>query len=171
MSSGGRREGAGRPSGTGKFFEQTKAIRVPVSMVDRVIEYAHAGGFSIPLYGGKVSAGIPTDTDDHIEGRVNLSELLVRDPSETFCVKVSGYSMINAGIHPDDILVVDRSLQVRHGKIIIAAVDGELTVKRLFRKQGEIRLMPENDEFSPIEIASNKHLHVWGVVTNVIHSV
>lgn len=171
MPRGGKRSGAGRPKGTGKYSEPTKAIRVPESMVERILEFAHSGGFKLPLYGGKVAAGCPAPTDDYIEGMLDLSEHLIHDPASTFFVRVTGYSMINSGIHPDDILIVDRSLEAHHGKIVIAAVDGELTVKRLYKKQGRVRLMPENDEFEPIEIGPEETLHIWGVVTNVIHTV
>lgn len=171
MPRGGKRPGAGRPKGTGKFSESTKAIRVPESMVDRILEYAHSGGFQLPIYGGKVAAGCPAPTDDYIEGMMDLTEHLINDPASTFFVRVTGYSMINAGIHPDDILVVDRSLTPRHGKIVIAAVEGELTVKRLYQKDEKVRLMPENDEFAPIDISAEQALHIWGVVTNVIHTV
>ncbi len=171
MPRGGKRSGAGRPKGTGKYSEPTKAIRVPESMVERILEFARSGGFKLPLYGGKVAAGCPAPTDDYIEGMLDLSEQLIRDPASTFFVRVTGYSMINAGIHPDDILIVDRSIEARHGKIIIAAIDGELTVKRLHKKAGEVRLMPENDDFKPIEIDPEETLHIWGTVTNVIHTV
>ena len=171
MPRGGKRAGAGRPKGTGKFSESTKAIRVPESMVDRILEYAHSGGFKLPIYGGKVAAGCPAPTDDYIEGMMDLTEHLINDPSTTFFVRVTGYSMINAGIHPEDILVVDRSLEPRHGKIVIAAVEGELTVKRLYKKNNQVRLMPENEDFEPIEIGPEEALHIWGVVTNVIHTV
>jgi len=171
MPRGGKRPGAGRPKGTGKYSESTRAIRVPESMVDRILEYAHSGGFKLPLYGGKVAAGSPAPTDDYIEGMMDLTEHLINDPATTFFVRVTGYSMINAGIHPDDILVVDRSLEPRHGKIVIAAVEGELTVKRLYKKNRTVRLLPENDEFEPIDIAPDEVLHIWGVVTNVIHTV
>ena len=171
MPRGGKRAGAGRPKGTGKYAESTRAIRVPESMVERILEYAHSGGFKLPLYGGKVAAGSPAPTDDYIEGMMDLTEHLINDPATTFFVRVTGYSMINAGIHPDDILVVDRSLEPRHGKIVIAAVEGELTVKRLYKKNRTVRLMPENDEFEAINIAPDEVLHIWGVVTNVIHTV
>ena len=171
MPRGGKRPGAGRPKGTGKYSESTRAIRVPESMVDRILEYAHSGGFKLPLYGGKVAAGSPAPTDDYIEGMMDLTEHLINDPATTFFVRVTGYSMINAGIHPDDILVVDRSLEPRHGKIVIAAVEGELTVKRLYKKNRTVRLLPENDEFEAIDIAPDEVLHIWGVVTNVIHTV
>lgn len=171
MPRGGKRPGAGRPRGTGKYSESTRAIRVPESMVDRILEFAHSGGFKLPLYGGKVAAGSPAPTDDYIEGMMDLTEHLINDPATTFFVRVTGYSMLNAGIHPDDILVVDRSLTPRHGKIVIAAVEGELTVKRLYQKDNVVRLMPENDEFQPIDIRPDETLHIWGVVTNVIHTV
>ncbi len=171
MPRGGKRQGAGRPKGTGKYSESTKAIRVPESMVERILEYARSGGFKLPVYGGKVAAGCPAPTDDYIEGMMDLAEYLIQDPAATFFVRVTGYSMINAGIHPDDILVVDRSLEPRHGKIVIAALDGELTVKRLDKKKGRVRLLPENDDFNPIDISPEETLHIWGVVTNVIHSV
>lgn len=171
MPRGGKRSGAGRPKGTGKYSESTRAIRVPESMVERILEFARSGGFKLPLYGGKVAAGCPAPTDDYIEGMLDLSEHLIHDPASTFFVRVTGYSMINSGIHPDDILIVDRSLEARHGKIVIAAVEGELTVKRLYKKQGQVRLMPENDDFEAIEIGAEETLHIWGVVTNVIHTL
>jgi len=171
MARGGKRQGAGRPKGTGKFSESTKAIRVPESMVERILEYAHSGGFKIPLYGGKVAAGCPAPTDDYIEDQIDLAEHLIHNPTATFFVRVTGFSMVNAAIHPDDILIVDRSMEAQHGKIVIAAVEGELTVKRLYKKSGLVRLMPENDDFEPIDIAPEETLHIWGVVTNVIHSL
>ncbi len=79
--------------------------------------------------------------------------------------------MIKAGIHHDDILVVDRSLEPRHGKIVIAAVEGQLTVKRLNRGKGKTMLMPENDDYPPIVIDDDNDMTIWGVVTNVIHPV
>jgi len=171
MSRGGKRMGAGRPKGSGKYSEPTKAIRIPESMVSQVMAYAEAEGYKIPLYGSKISAGYPSPSDDYIEGKIDLNEHLIHHPSSTFFVRVAGYSMLNTGMHPGDILVVDRSLEPRHGKIVIAALEDELTVKRLYKKAGEIRLMPENEDYEPIEISSEADLHIWGVVTNVIHPV
>ncbi|MCK5697851.1 MAG: translesion error-prone DNA polymerase V autoproteolytic subunit [Gammaproteobacteria bacterium] len=171
MVRGGKRRGAGRPKGSGKFSESTKAIRVPESMVNRILEYAYAGGFKLPLYENKVSAGSPTPVDDHIEDMIDLGKYLIPNPSSTFFIRVIGYSMINAGIQPDDMLIVDRDIEAKHNKIIIASINGELTVKRLYNKAGQIRLMPENDEFNPIDIESEENLHILGVVTNIIHTV
>lgn len=127
--------------------------------------------YQLPLYHHTVSAGFPSPAENEMESRLDLNELLIKHPSATFFLKVSGSSMIKAGIHHNDILVVDRSLEPSHGKIVIASVNGELTVKRLHIKGKKIQLVAENDNYSPITISENMELHIWGVVTNVIHSV
>ncbi len=169
--SGGKRQGAGRPSGSGRFGEKTKAIRIPESMVGAVKDYVVSKGYKLPIYGTKIAAGFPSPADDYIEGSLDLNEHLIQHPAATFFVRVSGLSMIDVGMYPDDILIVDKSIEPIHGKIVIAAIDGELTVKRLYKKSGTVRLMPENENFTPIELESESDLIIWGVVTNVIHSV
>jgi DNA polymerase V len=171
MTRGGKRPGAGRPRGKGKFSQATKPIRVPVDMVDTILNYASNGGFSLPLYASRVAAGFPSPADDYEERRLDLNEHLVRNPEATFFVRASGDSMINAGIHPGDILVVDRGLEAKHGKVIIAIIDNELTVKRLYKKNDVIKLVSENSNYNPIELNEENQLQVWGVVTNVIHSL
>ena len=171
MARGGKRPGAGRPKGQGKYGEATQPIRVPVSMVESIRSFIENRSHALPLYGCKVSAGFPSPADDYLEGTLDLNEHLIRHPSSTFFVKVSGESMINAGIHPGDILVVDRSIEANSGRIVIAALDGELTVKRFDRRDDSTYLLPENPDFSPIEIKDGNELHIWGVVTNVIHPV
>jgi DNA polymerase V len=79
--------------------------------------------------------------------------------------------MKDAGIHPNDMLIVDRSIEVTSGQVVIAVVNGELTVKRISQHQNKLWLMPENESFRPIEIDEHTDLHVWGVVTNVIHAL
>lgn len=171
MTRGGARKGAGRPKGKGKFGEVTKPIRIPESMIDDVVEFVETKGFQIPLYSSRVQAGFPSPADDFLEQRLDLNKHLVKHPTATFFVRVSGDSMINAGIHENDILVVDRSLEAKHGKIVIAAVDGDLTVKRLHKTSTQTYLMPENPKFSPIAISEDNEVVIWGVVTNVIHEV
>ena len=170
MPRGGARKGAGRPKGQGKFGEKTTPLRIPQSMVDEVLEYVNTKGYK-PLYASKVQAGFPSPADDFMEGKLDLNQHLVKHPTATFFVRVSGDSMIEAGIHPDDILVVDRSLEPRHGKIVIAALDGELTVKRLHKTSNKTYLMPENKSYNPIEINENNEMSIWGVVTSVIHAL
>lgn len=171
MVRGGARKGAGRPKGQGKFGEKTKPVRIPESMVDEVLEFVNSKGYQLPIYASKVQAGFPSPADDFLEGRLDLNQHLVKHPTATFFVRVSGESMIEAGIFPDDILVVDKSLEAKHGRIIIAAIDGELTVKRLHKTSTKTYLMPENKRFSPIEITAENDVTIWGVVTNVIHAV
>jgi len=168
---GGSRIGAGRPKGQGKFGEVTKPIRVPVSKIDSVMNFINNNTLSLPLYSSKVPAGFPSPADDHMEGKLDLNTHLIKHPTATFFVKASGDSMIGAGIHDGDILVVDRSLEPRQSRIVIAAVDGQLTVKRLKKKGKKIFLVPENKKFRSIELNENNDVKVWGVVTSVIHKV
>ncbi len=168
---GGARPGAGRPKGQGPYGEATKPIRIPVSMVDQVMNFVKTGNKPLPLFSCSVAAGFPSPADDHLEGSLDLNDHLIKHPSATFFVRVSGDSMIKAGIHHDDILVVDRSLEARNGKVIIAAVEGQLTVKRLHRGKGKTMLMPENDAYAPITVHDDNDMVIWGVVTNVIHQV
>jgi DNA polymerase V len=125
----------------------------------------------IPLYESRIAAGFPSPASDYEEGKIDLNDMLIRHPAATFLVRVQGESMLGAGIHPNDILVVDRSLTPAHGRIVIAVVDGELTVKRLHKTHNQIILMPENEAFSPLHISDQQNFMVWGVVTSVIHSV
>jgi DNA polymerase V len=191
MPRGGKRQGAGRPVGTGKYNETTKAIRVPISLADEILEALTKDPQNIepativssifrtdnntksriPLYLNPVAAGFPAPTEDYIEGKIDLNRHLVKHPESTFLVRVVGDSMQDAGIHPRDLLVVDRALEPISGKVVIAVVNGELTVKRLRKHRNKLWLMPENSDFQPIEIDENVDLHIWGVVTNVIHAL
>lgn len=171
MPRGGARKGAGRPKGTGKFGERTVPIRVPSSMVVDVTEFIEAKGYSVPLFSYKVAAGDPVWADDYIANHIFLSPQMMRNEEDTFCVQVDGESMLNAGIDPDDILVVDKSLPAEHGKIVIAAVNGELTVKRLQKRGRKLTLMPENKAYQPIVIGEGTDFHIWGIVTNIIKKV
>ena len=125
----------------------------------------------IPLFEGKVSAGFPSSAENYIDKSLDLNEILVPHPAATFFIRVKGNSMINAGIHSGDILIVDRSRAVAHNKIVIARINNELTVKRIKLEGQTLYLMPDNDEYSPIEITDVMDFEVWGVVTFVIHSV
>lgn len=171
MSRGGVRSGAGRPRGTGKFGEATKAIRIPLSEIDQVLKCVQNKFYRLPFYQHTVSAGFPSPAEDASQDVLDLNELLIKRPTATFFLRVSGSSMIKAGIHHNDILIVDRSLEPGNGKIVIAAVNGELTVKRLVIEGKQISLKAENEGYPPILMNAETELHIWGVVTNVIHSV
>jgi DNA polymerase V len=125
----------------------------------------------LPLFAFKIPAGFPSPADDHLEATIDLNQQYVRHPAATFFVRVQGHSMIGAGIHNGDMLVVDRSLEAQSGSIVIAVVNGELTVKRLVINGDDVWLMPENPEFQPLQISEGMELHIWGVVAHVIHSL
>lgn len=124
-----------------------------------------------PLFLSRVPAGFPSPAEDYVEGSLDLNEHLIQHKEATFFVRVQGESMIGAGIQHGDLLVVDRALEAVDGNIVIAVVDGELTLKRLSRRNGQVRLLPENSRFRPIEFDDDQALEIWGVVTNVIHRV
>ena len=125
----------------------------------------------MPFFAETISAGFPSPADDYIDRRLDLNELLVRHPAATFFVKVSGDSMTGAGISSGDILIVDRAETPGTGSIIIAALNGELTVKRLVRDGDALLLAPENSAYRPIGITPEMDFQVWGVVIHVIRTV
>lgn len=181
---GGARPGAGRPKGSGKYNEPTKAIRVPEGSITHIKHYlesypdvtdmlpatnsqnsaSNVTKLKIPLFSSKVAAGIPSPAEDHIDDTLDLNDYMVRRPETTFMLRVEGESMKDIGILPNDILVVDRSLKATHNKIVIAAIDGELTVKRLFHRGDLIKLLPENSAYPEIELKQESDLVIWGVV-------
>jgi DNA polymerase V len=170
MSHGGQRENAGRPKGRNKYGEATKPIRIPISRIDDIKAFLKNGNqVQLPLYSNSVSAGFPSPAEDYIECKLDLNEHLIQHPAATFFVRASGESMKDAGIQCGDMLIVDRSLEATHGKIVIAAINGELTVKRLSHKEGRVQLIPANKEYQPIDITEEQDLVIWGVVTHVIH--
>ncbi len=126
---------------------------------------------AIPLYGALVAAGFPSPADDFVENDLNLDEHIVKHPAATFFVRVQGSSMIQANIFSGDILVVDRSIPPVSGQIVIAALNGELTVKRIKRLNQQTWLVAENELFPSIEITSEESVVMWGVVTWVLHKV
>jgi len=184
---GGARAGAGRKKNSGKFKEDTKVMRVPASLVDTVkstlevyksqLKYDvvvslpadNAADITTPIFTSRVQAGFPSPADDHLEDQLDLNKYLIHHQEATFFVRAQGESMLGAGIHPGDILVVDKSLVAKSGKIVIAVVDGEFTVKRLHKYKGNITLKAENPEFNDIVISEGSELIIWGVVTSVIH--
>ncbi len=118
-----------------------------------------------------VSAGFPSPADDYIDGGLDLNDYLVRHPAATFFVRANGDSMVDAGIHHGDLLVVDRAVEPLDRAVVIAALNGELVVKRIRCSKGRVFLMPDNRSYRPIEITEEMDAVVWGVVTAVIHHV
>ena len=118
-----------------------------------------------------VSAGFPSPAGDFMENSIDLNKELSKNPLATFYIKVSGNSMIDAGIENDDVLVVDKSLEPQNNKIAVCFIDGEFTVKRILVKKNTMFLMPENKNYSPIEIKEENQILIWGIVTYVIKSM
>jgi DNA polymerase V len=123
------------------------------------------------LFEGRVSAGFPSPAADYEENKLDLNKYLVKHPAATFFVRVIGDSMVGASISCGDLLIVDRSLEPRDKSVIIAVVNGELTVKRIRIRKGKIALVPENEKYPDQEIAEDTDFEVWGVVTSVIHQL
>ncbi len=137
--------------------------------VHQILSFEPNQSFYLPLFLQPVKAGFPSPAEEFMDTALDLNQYLVQHPAATFFVRVSGDSMINAGIYSGDLLVVDRSLNAIDNSIIIAVVNGEITVKRIKKMNNKIFLVPENKEFSPLEITAEMNFEVWGVVTFVIH--
>jgi DNA polymerase V len=133
------------------------------------IETLYNLSIPLPLFSTRVQAGFASPADDFVEEYLNLNELLVKHEQATYFVRVAGRSMIDANIFPDDILIVDRSLEAVHNKIVLAVIDGEVTVKRFCSENGKVILKAENPEYKDIHI--NGELNIWGVVTSIVHQV
>lgn len=186
---GGARIGAGRKAGTGRFREPTSVVRIPTSQEPAIKDFLAAyqrkrlqtdldvvGEFELPkhnalpiplrLYSSKVSAGFPSPAEEHVEKRLDPSEFLIDQKDATFFVTIQGYSMIDAGLLPNDKAVVDRSKMASVGDIVLAVINGEFTIKTLSRHpSGAPRLLPANKDFQPIEVTEEMQFEIWGVVT------
>lgn len=143
----------------------------PRPTIAAVYAFNRQGELKRPLFACSVSAGFPSPAEDYIEGRLDLNELMVANPAATFFVRVAGDSMVGAGIHHNDILVVDRSLEPIGNKVVIAVVNGELTVKRLIREGEGFYLKAENSDYPDIHMREGSTCEIWGVVSFVVHSL
>ena len=171
MPRGGKRKGAGRPSGKGPWNERTKPLRIPVSLLKAVTEFMETSGYKLPVYASRVPAGSPEDADEHVDKTTDLNSLLLRNPKDTFLLRVAGDSMIDAGIYGNDMLMVDRQLEPRNGQIVVALIDGRSTVKTFRKDRNGITLVPENKKYLPIKILTEDDFKILGVVTSVIRKV
>lgn len=124
----------------------------------------------LPLYLNTVAAGFPSPAQDYLEGCLDLHELLIKHPTATFFVRARGDSMRGAAIFDGDILLVDRALQAQHQDIVIASVDGDMTVKRLLL-QPQLTLQAANPKYPPMVISDGTDFEVFGVVSSVIHQL
>lgn len=139
-------------------------------MTDKHQASSENSSTKMPMFTKSVAAGFPSPATDYCESRLDLNDLCVKHPAATYFVRAQGDSMIEAGIYPGDVLVVDRSLTAKHGDIVIATLNGELTVKKLATKP-KLRLVPMNSNYSPVEIPEGTDLEIFGVATTAVHSL
>lgn len=133
-------------------------------------QLAYMRSCPIASYDAVLSAGFPSPAADYVEGRIDLAEVLVPHPSATFTLRISGHSMMRAGIHDGDLAIVDRSLTARHDDVVVAVLDGELVCKRLLVRRGRYYLAPESDDraYQVIDVTDRRDFEVWGVVSATI---
>lgn len=194
MAHGGKRPNSGRKSPASPYGEKTSVIRVPSSIKPEVLVYLEAykkkalnklaimfelpqampnpPALARPIYSGKVTAGqsrFPSPAQDYEQKFLDLNDRYITNPPATFFFQVKGDSMIGAGIHDGATVIVDRALKPKSSSIVIADVDGEWMVKRLYKRGNVVKLLSENLDHAPIVLAEGQELVIFGVVTYVIH--
>jgi len=123
---------------------------------------------SLPYADEGIQAGFPSPAQDHMDESIDLNREIVKHPASTFYGRVSGNSMIDEGIEPGDIIVIDRSLEPANGDLAVCAIDGEFTLKRISLQPNAVWLIPSNESFDPILVTPDCRFEIWGVVTHTI---
>ena len=186
---GGERPGAGRKNKSGIPGQKSIVLRIPEIDKDNVLNLLkynkekrvnfknlnllgsaeqNPTSYAIPKFATYIRAGFPSPADDYIEKTIDLNKLLIKNPISTFFLEGVGDSMIDAGIYEGDKLIVDKSIEPKHNDIVIALIDSEYTVKRLYKKNRLIKLIAANDKYQDITLKIGQELNVFGVVTSVI---
>jgi DNA polymerase V len=191
---GGKRPGSGPKKSMSPYGEKTFLVRLPVSIQPDVMSYLevlksnplkpipsmanfmkaslHPTIIDIPIYSGKVSAGqsrFPSPAQDYELETLDLNKQFITNPPATYLFKVSGDSMINAGIIDGAVAIVNASIKPKSSSIVVAAVDGEWVVKRLYKRGNIVKLLSENPAYAPIEFKEGSELIIFGVVEHVIN--
>lgn len=188
-SHGGYRPGAGRKPGSGTYGEPTQPVRVPESQLETVVAYLDAyrqpamagdprpvtldpSSVGLVAFSSRIPAGFPSPADDYLDNTIDLNKALIEQGHEeaTFVLRVSGWSMMQAGIFDGDRIVVDRAIDPKQGDVVVAIINNDLTVKRLGMHEGKLALLPENAHFRPLVLEEGDQLEVWGVVTHCLRS-
>jgi DNA polymerase V len=151
-----------------KSLNQRGRIRLEAKVLNEFVPDLSTR-YRLRLFQHPVSAGFPSPSEDHLDGKLDLNRHYIKNPAATFFVRVTGDSMTGAGIHNGDLLIVDRSVEPTPGRVVIAVLNGEHTVKRLHREGDCLLLLAENADYLPIEVSEMEDLHIWGVVTCVMH--
>ena len=188
---GGRRDGAGRKP---QFDEPTRRLVIPESQAAGVV--AHLAAYrdrrtleddgvrvreprpivagrrrAVPVVGYRPEAGVGSHAEDFVEEHIDLNAHLIRKghDADTFIVRASGWSMIGAGIHDGDEVIVDRSLPPQNNNVVVAAIDGDLVIKRLLLRGGKLALVSDNPHYPQRTLKEGERLEIWGVATRVLH--
>lgn len=138
----------------------SKTLEIFSSTIETTLE--------LPLMPFGISAGFPSPALDFVDVKIDLNTHLIEHPAATYFGRVEGESMKNAGINDGDLLVIDKSLEPKTGKIAVCYLDGEFTLKRLKVDKKGLWLMPENEEYKPIKVEEDNNLTIWGIVTYII---
>ena len=132
---------------------------------NEIINFRKSKKTKIKLYTTSISAGFPSPAEDHMDISLDINEYLVKHPSSTFYIYVKGDSMIDSGIFDGDLLIVDRSLEVKSNSVVVAVIDGDFTVKKIKKDSGNLYLIPQNKKYKPILLENNMDFQIWGIVT------
>ena len=182
---GETRKGGARPGAGRKPTEPTKVVRLPLPFAtiakrlkDGTLRAGDINAFlnlttegakaAVPLVSCSAACGFPSPADDHLDRPLDFNELLIKNPAATFAVRIAGESMIQAGLFPNDIAIVNRAAQPVSGCIVLALVEGEFTIKRYRKTARGVVLKAENSAFKDIVIGPDTDFQVWGVITNSI---
>ena len=125
----------------------------------------------LPLFSNTISAGFPSPADDHLEAHLDLNRYLISQPASTFFMRFEGEPMLESGLQQGDLLIVDRSVEPTDSKIVVAAIDGELVVRRVKQNRRQLQLLSENPNCQTICITKDTEFQIWGVVTYVIRTL
>jgi DNA polymerase V len=158
------------------YLDAHRAQRSVAPDIARAIEIrraARASRFRVRRFDAHVPAGFPSPADDYVEDHIDLNAHLIQQGHEaaTFIVRASGWSMVGAGIHDGDEVIVDRALEAKNGNVVVAAVAGELVIKRLRFRGEKVVLVSDNPHYPERVIAEGEHLEIWGVATRVLHKL
>ena len=146
-------------------------VNPPAPVVLTIVPYQASAPSPIPLFETRISAGFPSPAEDYLDRSLDLNDLVVKHPAATFFVRVDGDSMVGAGIHSGDVLVVDRALDPTDNRVVVAVINGNFTVKRVQKLEDRLFLVPESPHLDPFEITPEMDFSVWGIVTYVIHRI
>ena len=146
-----------------KYLHNTKSMQFFKTDVSSYLK--------LPFVANGISAGFPSPADDFLDINIDLNKYLIKNPTTTFYGRVSGNSMIDAGINDGDLLIIDKSLEPKNNKIAVCFIDGDFTVKRISIEKDCVWLIAENQNYKPIQVTKDNDFIIWGIVTNVIKNL